>query len=520
MPVIQGGGISYDRGAGARESMGQLAQSLAQARATANAEQATKLQGQRDALTRYTTLMDEMGKVAQAANIPLSAFIRTQAGSNYLNQMFQEYSQATGKQLSSDEALKMSTDVIELINNPDYMDRFTSDWFTAQYRSPSGQAVAAQPKAPAAEVPPTQGAAQGAQGAAQGAQVAPAAIQPQVGGAPVVPAAQSNAQPMAVTPSGVAVPTVTDIGAAAVAFYNSKNPNEPLAGAPEAQIARAVDFIQRNNLGETFTAWAAQNGVNVPSVQAPAASAPAAPAPSAPGTIAGIPIPPSVTAVAPPGTGPIFNPTQTAPQAAPQTTPQPSQAAPRVYGQNPPKGAAQGQVQDYYSKEFYKSEHDGAEPASSEEAFNYARQNATRFMKFKETATGVKPTSSLTVPGSKLPVSMSEDEIASTFPNTPKFVSSVLVRNIRESESPLDAMAKAMTSQKTGQALLNSNVQPVEKEPVVAPPKVAQAVSDMGQLVVKGTSGTPLTYKEQMLLRQKAAVAGNWVNTTWKGMSD
>ncbi len=106
MPVIQGGGVTYDAGAAVRDSFKDLTNSM-QILATLKQEE------RKHQLNVMTSALD-MLKLAQiSSGLPWQVFLGTDLATAPLNAYLQAYSAASGRQLSSNEAQQLANQLHE-----------------------------------------------------------------------------------------------------------------------------------------------------------------------------------------------------------------------------------------------------------------------------------------------------------------------------------------------------------------------------------------------------------------------
>ena len=97
MPVIQGGGVTYDAGAAVRDNFKDLTNSM-QILATLKQEERKH---QLNVLDKAAQLVQF---AQQASGLPMQVFLGTELATEPLNAMFQAYSAASGRKLTGDEA--------------------------------------------------------------------------------------------------------------------------------------------------------------------------------------------------------------------------------------------------------------------------------------------------------------------------------------------------------------------------------------------------------------------------------
>lgn len=158
------------------------------------------------------------------------------------------------------------------------------------------------------------------------------------------------------------------------------------------------------------------------------------------------------------------------------------------------------------------------------EAFPFANENAAEFRKYRANPREYKIKLQSSKPVSILRPgatgSQTEDQIwKSSFQGSP-LVGSVVKANFRQSNNPGSALDSVLGSSRVTKGVMEAlpveYTVPLEPVPSVVE-AAAQNVIATGQKIV---NGEPLTMAEQLKARRDAAIQGNWVNSTWKKMSD
>lgn len=268
MAVIQGGGISYDRGAQVQNSLANVATSIAQSKIT-------QLEKQKQSLVNAEKSLNILGSMISTSGMSPESFIAQGLGSELLDATMRSLSDATGGSLSQQEAATFVDKLIDYYNkNPSdtqIADRMKYQWGG----SPSGEQAPAPvqqapAQAPSASTPQQQGGGTGA-GTTQGGYGTQGTgglmynVKPST-----APQAQAPTQGQGGTAAAKQMPTVTPILQSVLGNVFGQNVQQaqvPAAQAPQGNSPAATAPSPATGTSQVGTAQ--------PSNQPPAYSGPA-----------------------------------------------------------------------------------------------------------------------------------------------------------------------------------------------------------------------------------------------------